>query len=413
MRHPETLEEIVEGGLCIGCGICQSIAGADRVEMVMMAPGQLRPKVKAALDDAVTAKILDVCPGASIDGAMPSSRTEGVFTDPVFGQWAGVTRGYAADDEVRFRAAAGGVLTALGQFVLDTGRVECVLHVQQSADDPIRSYRKVSTDSAQVLAGAGSRYCPVAPLEDVTELLDQGKRFAFMGKPCDVAALRNLARWDKRVDEQVPYMLTISCAGVPKLQCTHEFLARHNMAADELDVMRYRGYGWPGRTYARAHDGRKAEEDIQDHLVRARLAGTIPLQDLPGPDRRAGRRCLGRRLAPRRRARGRGARWLEPDRRAHAPGRSPGARDAKAAGYLYTEPYDIFALYDTQPHQTRKTQGILARLAAMWVSGVKLPRYRRTRVLRAALTAHPMFHLRNFLGLKRRLRDGGNGEAAP
>ena len=43
----------------------------------------------------------------------------------------------------------------------------------------------------------------------------------------------------------------------------------------------------------------------------------------------------------------------------------------------------------------------------------KLPRYRRTRVLRAALTAHPMFHLRNFLGLRRRLRAGGNREAAP
>ena len=412
MRHPETLEEIVEGGLCIGCGICQSIAGADRVEMVMMAPGQLRPKVKAALDDAVTAKILDVCPGASIDGAMPSSRTEGVFTDPVFGQWAGVTRGYAADDEVRYRAAAGGVLTALGQFVLDTGRVECVLHVQQSADDPIRSYRKVSTDSAQVLAGAGSRYCPVAPLEDVTELLDQGKRFAFMGKPCDVAALRNLARWDKRVDEQVPYMLTISCAGVPKLQCTHEFLARHNMAADELDVMRYRGYGWPGRTYARAHDGRKAEETYKttwyEHGWRAQFRCKIC------PDQTGAQADV---VSADDWPHGGVPEAEERDGWSLIVGRTPQGealvRGAKAAGYLYTEPYDIFALYDTQPHQTRKTQGILARLAAMWVSGVKLPRYRRTRVLRAALTAHPMFHLRNFLGLKRRLRDGGNGEAAP
>jgi coenzyme F420 hydrogenase subunit beta len=142
VRHPRTLEEIAESGLCIGCGICRSLAGPARVEMTMMAPGQLRPKVTGALDDEITAKILDVCPGASIDGAMPASRAEGVFTDPVFGQWAGVTRGYAADDEVRFKAAAGGVLTALGQFVLDTGLVECVLHVQQSVDDPIRSPRR-------------------------------------------------------------------------------------------------------------------------------------------------------------------------------------------------------------------------------------------------------------------------------
>ncbi len=378
----------------------------------MMELGQLRPKVACALDDEVTAKILDICPGASIDGAMPESRSEGVFTDPVFGQWVGATRGYAADDEVRFRAAAGGVLTALGQFLLDTGQVEGVLHVEESADDPIRTYHRVSTDSAQVLAAAGSRYCPTAPLEDVMALLDRGQRFAYMGKPCDVAALRNLGRWDSRVEEQVPYMMSISCAGVPKLQCTHEFLDRHGMKADDLEVMRYRGYGWPGRTYARTSDGREAEEPYKttwyEYGWRAQFrckicpdqtgaqADVVSADDWPD---------------------GGTPKAEERDGWSLIVGRTPQGealvRDAKAAGYLYTEPYDIYALYDTQPHQTRKTQGILARLAAMWLSGAKLPRYRRTRVLRAALTAHPMFHLRNFLGLRRRLRAGGNREAVP
>jgi coenzyme F420 hydrogenase subunit beta len=76
-----------------------------------------------------------------------------------------------------------------------------------------------------------------------------------MGKPRDVAALRNLAHWDRRAEAQVPYMRTISRAGVPKIQCTREFLARHGMQVDNSEVMRYRGYGWLGRTYARAHEG--------------------------------------------------------------------------------------------------------------------------------------------------------------
>ena len=412
IKYPQSLEDIVAGGLCIGCGICQSIAGRDRVEMTMMEPGFLRPKVKAAPDDAAMREILDVCPGASIDGAMPKERADGVFMDPVYGPWVSITRGYAADDEIRFKAAAGGALTALGMYLLDTGKVDFVLHVAQSTDDPIRSYRKVSFDSAQILAGTGSRYCPVAPLEDVTELLDQGKRFAFMGKPCDVNAMRNLAKWDRRVDKLVPYMLTISCAGVPELNCTTDFLRRQGFEEAELEVMRYRGYGWPGRTYARTRDGREAEETYlttwykygwkaqyrckicPDHTgeqADVTSADDWPDGGTPKAEVRDGWSLIVSRT----------------------PQGEELVREAQSAGYMYLEPYDIYAMYDTQPHQTRKKQGIVARLAAMWLTGHALPRYRRIRVLRAALTAHPLFHLRNFLGARRRVRAGQNRETVP
>ena len=43
-NSPRCLSEIVENGMCIGCGLCQSIAGSERVEMMMVdPPGRLRP----------------------------------------------------------------------------------------------------------------------------------------------------------------------------------------------------------------------------------------------------------------------------------------------------------------------------------------------------------------------------------
>ena len=42
-----TLDEIVQAGLCIGCGLCESLAGPGRVRIVMT-PDDLK---KAGLDE--------------------------------------------------------------------------------------------------------------------------------------------------------------------------------------------------------------------------------------------------------------------------------------------------------------------------------------------------------------------------
>jgi coenzyme F420 hydrogenase subunit beta len=38
------LSDIVNNGLCIGCGFCQSIAGKENIEVSMTAKGRLEPK---------------------------------------------------------------------------------------------------------------------------------------------------------------------------------------------------------------------------------------------------------------------------------------------------------------------------------------------------------------------------------
>ena len=43
--HPpelDHLDDVVTNGMCIGCGVCESIAGPDAVQMVMTPEGRLR-----------------------------------------------------------------------------------------------------------------------------------------------------------------------------------------------------------------------------------------------------------------------------------------------------------------------------------------------------------------------------------
>ena len=65
VRH---LNDIVQAGLCIGCGLCQSLAPAGHVELVMTPEGRQRPITHIPLDDVMVKRVADVCPGTEIHG---------------------------------------------------------------------------------------------------------------------------------------------------------------------------------------------------------------------------------------------------------------------------------------------------------------------------------------------------------
>ncbi|MBT5206483.1 MAG: coenzyme F420 hydrogenase [Acidimicrobiaceae bacterium] len=251
----DRLYSIVEQGLCTGCGICQSVAGPEVVRVHKVANGYERPVVVGDLDHSTVDRIYEVCPGTRIEG-LPDRLVEGsTHIDPVWGPWRRIVRAWAADPVVRHEGSTGGVLTALAIYLLESGRVDLVLHARPSATEPTFGERHMSFTRADVMAGVGARYGPTAPLVDVGEVLEMGLPFAFIGKPCDVAALRNLGRHDPRVDQLVRYMLTPVCGGYMPPAATTAFLGRMGVDPSEVTGLRYRGRGCPGPTRIETADG--------------------------------------------------------------------------------------------------------------------------------------------------------------
>jgi coenzyme F420 hydrogenase subunit beta len=370
---PLTLEQIVENGLCIGCGLCRSIAGPENVEWAMTPEGRERPAPRQALSEETLKRINAVCPGTRIGGADPKGQSDTALRDTVWGSAERLSIGYAGDADVRFRASTGGVLTALGQFLLGSGRAKFILHVGASRSAPMRSERRLSFDAASVLEGAGSRYGPAAPLVDFSEILDRGEPFALIAKPCDITAVRNLARIDPRVDRYMRYALTLVCGGASDLSKSVEVLARFHLREDELALFRYRGNGNPGPTRLETRDGRAFELSYQQLWEDE---GKWMIQP----------RC---KICPD--AIGQGADIAASDA---WPGGGPVGEDdgfngiivrtrrglelyeaAVAAGALTIERELGFADFDVfQPHQVNKRRAVWARLKGMEIAGKPVPR---------------------------------------
>ena len=68
MATVNNLSDIVDNGLCIGCGLCQSIAGKDKIKISMTPKGRLEPKEITKISPEIFDKILKVCPGVIVEG---------------------------------------------------------------------------------------------------------------------------------------------------------------------------------------------------------------------------------------------------------------------------------------------------------------------------------------------------------
>ena len=116
------LNDIVTNGLCIGCGLCESIAGRDKVKIVMTPEGRERPSIGSThipLDSLINETIYATCPGTQIHGLPAWLIEPETEIDAVWGPLLRIDRGYAADPDIRFRGSTGGVLTALAIYLLE------------------------------------------------------------------------------------------------------------------------------------------------------------------------------------------------------------------------------------------------------------------------------------------------------
>lgn len=234
-----SIEKIKANHCCVGCGICESAFDDCVVKLDENGYYDLNYG-----NENIDQQFSKLCPVVN----------NTYITTEIWGNMVSSYYGYSTDHTIRYEGSSGGVLTSIARHLLETKKVEAVIQVRASITDPIINEVVVSKTVDEVLQCAGSRYAPVKMLSHINDLLEIGKTYCFIGKPCDVRALNNYFELYPKKKEQVPYKLSFFCAGVPSLNATKEILEEfaNNSTLKKFD---YRGNGWPGFTTASYEDG--------------------------------------------------------------------------------------------------------------------------------------------------------------
>ncbi len=361
--------------------------------------GWLRPVQTAPLTEAQDRRIAEICPG------LGQTVEAAGRPDPVlWGPYVSVQTGWATDPKVRHAGSSGGALSMLLIHLLAEGIVDAVVQTAASPALSIGNTTVISTLPDQIVAAAGSRYAPSAPLADLSHHLEDGRRFAFVGKPCDAAALRALIAVEPRYGQVFPVILSFFCAGVPSHTGGTEVLRALGTSLDQTQSFRFRGNGWPGRATAVLTDGSERSMSYHDswgrilsrhlqHRCKVCADGTGIAADLVCADAwesdEAGypvfEEAEGTSLIVAR------THW--------------GAKllaEAEARARIRTEPFNLDDLVAIQPGQRERRRALLVRLAALWILGRPIPRYSGLQIWRAGRQNSLRKNLRNFAGMLRR-----------
>jgi coenzyme F420 hydrogenase subunit beta len=395
------LHAVLNSNLCSGCGLCASVLGPSRARMTLKDDGFLRPEISGAISDAEDAVIATACPGSRVrlqEGDISTA-------SPEWGPIRLAATGHATDAALRQRASSGGAISAVLQHLLSTGQAAYVLQVAASREVPWLNTLVRSDDAASVFRASGSRYAPSAPLEQIIACLDEGHPFVFVGKPCDVSALRAYADHDVRVDKLVVAIIAFMCAGVPSAGGVKHLVRSMGAEPDDVQAFQFRGDGWPGRAKATTRSGSEFSLSYNDawgailskHVQQrckicadgAAMSADIVCADAwygdasgyPIFEEKAGRSLILARTA-------KGEALIA---------------SAVHTGGLAIEAIDAREIDKMQPFQLRRTRLVWSRLLAMRLARRMVPHYDNTALKRFSQRAGKLENFRSFAGTLKRL----------
>ena len=246
MRSIKHIQDVVDWGLCVGCGACYSICTKDAVSLKNIEHIGIRPRFKKDICQACT-ECLNCCPGYYIDARrLEENQGERFKENLIIGPTLEVWEGYAADDEIRFRGSSGGLLTALALYCLEKENMAFVLHTGRHPEKPWENTTVQSRNRDELLSRTGSRYATSSPCDSLKLIEESERKCIFIGKPCDVAAVAALRKQRPRLDANLGIVITFCCAGTPSTRASLDLLGKLDENLETIKGIDFRGNGWPG-----------------------------------------------------------------------------------------------------------------------------------------------------------------------
>lgn len=404
MRRIRSLKDVVEWGLCTGCGACACAPGSNGgVTLVNIENVGIRPHFNSAAF-ANSAAGLAVCPGYEVNAELAiGARAERSEADHEFGAALEIWEGYAADPELRYRASSGGALSALALYCLEQEAMRFVLHTGPQESQPWLNKTVQSRTRDEILSRTGSRYAPASPCEGLRAIEEADGPCVFIGKPCDATAAFKMRQVSPRLDRNLGLVLSFFCAGTPSTRGTLDLIQSLEFKPADVQNLHYRGQGWPGRftvsngagrdrslSYAESWGELTRYRPQRCHICPDGLGRVSDIACGDAWDKFEENGDAGRSLILVRTERGRAI-----------------LKKAVAAGYLVVVSSSAAQVRKAQANLLARRREIFGRLVGMALLGVPIPRLAGFSLWRAWMQLSLKIRVRTIVGTMTRLVQRG------
>ena len=246
-RENQSLNAVISGGYCIGCGACTRGEIASPLRIELDAYGCLQATAKstapslAAIDSAV-------CPFS--ETALNEDElgknlfdSDGVKHDSKIGYYRETWAGHVADGQYRELGSSGGFTSWLLCELLAKTLVDAVIHVKprQPNDQDRRLFTyAVSHTANEIQSGAKSHYYPIEMSEVLRLVRETPGRYAIVGLPCFIKALRLMARENSLFQDRIVFCIGLFCGHLKNTGFSELYAWQCGIQPDQLRAIDFR-----------------------------------------------------------------------------------------------------------------------------------------------------------------------------
>lgn len=252
--------------LCTGCGICEGSCPKNAITTGVK-EGVFRPVLdKNKCIDC--GRCVKTCPGFGInlmDIARDLYNDYGIQQDKMVGRYLKCFTGYSNDNDLRYHAASGGVLSQFLIWLLENDKIDGAVVTKFDKDAPLKVKTFIATTKEDILSARGSKYAPVSH-QKTAQLIKgaEGSRYVIVGVPCHIEGFRKLISVDKKLREKVVGLFGIYCSGTRTFGFTEYIMKERGIDLEKLDYLAYRDNGCLGGMVAKG-EGIDFYEDYQSY----------------------------------------------------------------------------------------------------------------------------------------------------
>jgi len=234
-----TIEHVVENNVCVGCGAC-NVATGGRIPVVLRPQGYYQADLAGVSqsDLDIGSRVCPFSDSAKNETELAQTRYPELAEDPRIGKYGSLLAGRIKDDSQIPASSSGGITTWVLRRLLETGEVDGVIHVGNT-DQPMFGY-VVSETLDELQDGRKSKYHPAKFAEAIRSVRGNGKKYAFVGVPCAIKAVRLLREGDETLAAQLKYLVGIVCGHLKSTAYAESFAWQLGVPPQKLDTVDFR-----------------------------------------------------------------------------------------------------------------------------------------------------------------------------